>query len=58
MRQKKNRRDLIRGRSSVSRAGARAYTFAHVFSHEYLFLLVFFELRGGLTFISRFVKSG
>ena len=46
--QKKNRRDLIRGRSSVSRAGARAYTFVRVFSYEHVLLLVFFELRRGL----------
>jgi hypothetical protein len=39
--QKKNRRDLIRGRSSVSRAGVRAYTFVRVFSHEYVFCWFF-----------------
>ena len=31
-------------RSSVSRAGARAYPCVRVFRHEYVFLLVFFEL--------------
>ena len=39
--QKKNRRDLIRGRSSVSRAGVRAYTFVRVFGHEYVFCWFF-----------------
>ena len=41
--QKKNRRDLIRGRSttSVSRAGVRAYTFVRVFCHEYVFCWFF-----------------
>jgi len=46
--QKKIRLDLIRGRSSVSRAVVRAYTFVRVFSHEYVFKVFFFELRGGL----------
>ena len=32
-------------RRRASRAGARAHPCARVFSHEYVFLLVFFELR-------------
>ena len=39
--QRKNRRDLIRGRSSVSRAGVRAYTFVRVFGNEYVFCWFF-----------------
>ena len=35
-------------RRRASRAGARAHPCARVFSHEYVFLLVFFELRRGL----------
>jgi hypothetical protein len=49
--QKKIRLDLIRGRSSVSRAVVRAYTFVRVFSHEYVFKVFFFELRGGLVYL-------
>ena len=48
---KVSRADVHRARrSSVSRAGARAYTFVRVFCHEYtyVFLLVFFELLRGL----------
>ena len=42
---KVSRADVHRARrSSVSRAGARAYPCVRVFRHEYVFLLVFFEL--------------